>query len=46
MRVKRSILAALLALAAVITGGVLAAPAFAGTDPGMTHDSTPDMTHD
>ncbi|PPK70939.1 hypothetical protein V5P93_002799 [Actinokineospora auranticolor] len=45
MRTKRSIIAALLAAAALVTGAVLASPASAGTDPGMTHNNTPGMTH-
>ncbi|GAA2976811.1 hypothetical protein GCM10010483_21220 [Actinokineospora diospyrosa] len=45
MRAKRSLFAALLAAVALVVGAVIAAPASAGTDPGMTHNSTPGMTH-
>ncbi|RLK54362.1 hypothetical protein [Actinokineospora cianjurensis] len=45
MRAKRSLLAALLAAATLVVGAIIAAPASAGTDPGMTHNSTPGMTH-
>ncbi|MBM7773688.1 hypothetical protein JOD54_003892 [Actinokineospora baliensis] len=45
MRAKRSLFAALIAAAALVVGVVIATPAAAGTDPGMTHNSTPGMTH-
>ncbi|WP_157440437.1 hypothetical protein [Actinokineospora inagensis] len=45
MRATRSLIAALVTAAALITAIALAAPASAGTNPGMTHNSTPGMTH-